>query len=134
MFFSKIRMDIFETRDDLISETRYVPIAASENTEHELVFNCAPDKRTLRLNKSCVKFSVKLPYFLLLDNDFPQKLFHELQFYMNNEVFMIIFYIFLFCFSFFNTTKEVIRTIYWLQIFSTVWWIKVGPTVRMHCR
>ena len=79
-------MDIFETRDDLVSETRYVPIPASTNNDQEIVFNCSPDKRTLRLNKSFLKFSIKLPYFLLLDNDFPQKLFNELQLYMNNEV------------------------------------------------
>ena len=79
-------MDIFESRDDLIAETRYVSIAASKNTDDELVFNLSPDKRTLRLNKSYMKFSVTLPYFFVLDNDYPQKLFKELQFYMNNEV------------------------------------------------
>ena len=88
-------MDIFETRDDLVSETRYVPIPASTNNDQEIVFNCSPDKRTLRLNKSFLKFSIKLPYFLLLDNDFPQKLFKELQLYMNNEVFLIYFIYFL---------------------------------------
>ena len=79
-------MDIFENRDDLQTETRYVPIQATANTEEELVFDLTPDKRTLRLNKSYVKFSVKLPFFVLLDNDHPQKRFKELQFFMNNEV------------------------------------------------
>ena len=84
--FVRIRMDIFENRDDLQTETRYVPIQATANTEEELVFDLTPDKRTLRLNKSYLKFSIKLPFFVLLDNDHPQKRFRELQFFMNNEV------------------------------------------------
>ena len=79
-------MDIFENRDDLQTETRYVPIQATTNKEEELVFDLTPDKRTLRLNKSYLKFSIKLPFFVLLDNDHPQKRFKELQFFMNNEV------------------------------------------------
>ena len=90
-------MDIFENRDDLQTETRYVPIQATTNTREELVFDLTPDKRTLRLTKSYLKFSCTVPFFVLLDNDHPQKRFNELQFYMNNEVkiyYILVFYIF----------------------------------------